>query len=1106
MKYNAQHSAIFEARSSLRRRIAQGCAITFVMTMAVVAILFGRAVTSVDSIPPLSLDAPVNITIDLNEIVAGGATTRTALETQPEAPSRWTLPDPVFDDCSPSKDPSDRRIIAFLPGGDLDARASLSENCDRIDLVLADAYRLLDWSGSLELSPGRPIDALAARTVPVLRIDAAAGTLADRSLGDPGFLSSLAFRMDLLSDGPRSTGLCLDLTPVPTLAGPSVLRAIEALSGDGTACVIGAPEAAFWRHAPLVDALDLAIVRGFRTPDGPADPPAPAAWLSFVIDTATSLIPSEKLVIALGTQGHFWRSGDRGLRRLGYSHAMSELASAEAEVLFVPWANAARSRFVDDTNALTEVWLPDAVSLHNQMLQLAPDAAVAVWPLGSEDPTIWPILDGGSPGQQTLQEPILLDQAALIQGNGPAIIAAEAPRPGRRLVTEQVEDGWITDAIYDALPAPARLDLGGWVNTETVGLSFTELPPPDQWPVLSSILDAANVQATFLVPSPNLLDRAETARLAVAAGHVVGLHLTRTANGADTIDTLAQKYRQLLLIERTGAQSRMVEMPAQLEWASLAGDAANLIGAGYIPLMPTDPASSENGLIEPQSRAIMDASNRLSIGVDAAGWTPTLLALPSLLAGLMQDGYAIAPLHEGLGLDTAEAMPAAHYAPGPAVGVVFGILAFAQDELNTLFFFMLAYSAVRSLLYLVLALVRRPRKTFDPNWSPPVSVVIPAYNEAVVIESCVQSILESPYPDVRVVIVDDGSTDGTFEVVQRAFGTNPRVALFRQANGGKWAAANRALGEISTPFFLIADADSVFTPDTIGWLMQQFKDPAVGAVAGVVEVGNRSSFLGQCQSLEYIVSQSVMRRAQEVFDGILVVPGAVGAWRTRAVRQAHLFSGQTVTEDADLTVAVHRAGYKVRFQEQARSITEAPTGVSAFMRQRVRWTFGMLQTSWKHRGAITEGRTVGFISIIDAIWFGVASSIFAPLVDLLLVLLVVQGAFALSTGGAAVIASLPASLFVAYFALTLLDVANTLVAFRFERRMDWKLLAFVPLLRFGYRQLLYIATLKALAQVVTGTAAGWNKLDRTGAKLSLWSPVRAARHARADSSVAVPGE
>jgi cellulose synthase/poly-beta-1,6-N-acetylglucosamine synthase-like glycosyltransferase len=250
-------------------------------------------------------------------------------------------------------------------------------------------------------------------------------------------------------------------------------------------------------------------------------------------------------------------------------------------------------------------------------------------------------------------------------------------------------------------------------------------------------------------------------------------------------------------------------------------------------------------------------------------------------------------------------------------------------------------------------------------------------------------------------------------------------------------------------------------------------------VAGLVEVGNRESFLTACQTLEYIVSQSVMRRAYEVFEGILVVPGAVGAWRTEAVHAARDFSGETITEDADLTIAVHRAGYRVRFQEQARALTEAPDTIHAFMRQRHRWTFGMLEVSWKHRGCIREGRPVG-LSIIDAIWFGLISSLLSPVVDVLLLLLVIQAIIAVVTGEALALSALPFVVLVSYFLLTGLDILNTVVAFRFEKRFDWRLLALVPLLRFGYRQLLYIASIRAIWHALIGQMTGWNKLERTG--------------------------
>ena len=193
-----------------------------------------------------------------------------------------------------------------------------------------------------------------------------------------------------------------------------------------------------------------------------------------------------------------------------------------------------------------------------------------------------------------------------------------------------------------------------------------------------------------------------------------------------------------------------------------------------------------------------------------------------------------------------------------------------------------------------------------------------------------------------------------------------------------------------------------------------------------------------------------------------------------------MFSGETITEDADLTLAVHRAGYRVVMAEKARALTEAPEKLGSFMSQRLRWTLGMLQTSWKHRKAISEGRPVGFISIVDAIWFSVLTTILSPIVDLIIVILVgivvtrlMMGQPVADDGYGLLLAGL--------LGLTLIDLLNTLATFRFEKRFDLWLLVLTPLLRFGYRQILYVATLRATWRAITGQLTAWNKLERSGA-------------------------
>ena len=135
-------------------------------------------------------------------------------------------------------------------------------------------------------------------------------------------------------------------------------------------------------------------------------------------------------------------------------------------------------------------------------------------------------------------------------------------------------------------------------------------------------------------------------------------------------------------------------------------------------------------------------------------------------------------------------------------------------------------------------------------------------------------------------------------------------------------------------------------------------------------IGNKRNILTRLQALEYTTAQNIDRRAAELINGMLVVPGAIGAWRVAAVREAGLYSGTTLSEDANLTISVIRSGYRVTFDERAIAYTEAPARLSSFLSQRLRWSIGMLQTGWKHRGAWAEKRAIGLISLPDLAVFG----------------------------------------------------------------------------------------------------------------------------------------
>ena len=330
-------------------------------------------------------------------------------------------------------------------------------------------------------------------------------------------------------------------------------------------------------------------------------------------------------------------------------------------------------------------------------------------------------------------------------------------------------------------------------------------------------------------------------------------------------------------------------------------------------------------------------------------------------------------------------------------------------------------------------------------------------------------------------MVDDGSTDGTRRIVEAHYAGHPQVRLLSQTNQGKWQALNTAYDAIDTEVAVCVDADTRIARNAIRELVQPFADSKVGAVAGTVVVGNRTNLLTRMQAMEYISAQQVVRRAQEHLNGILVVPGAIGAWRVEAVKNdLGYYSNETLTEDADLTILMRRGGYRVAYAEKALAYTEAPADLRAFMKQRMRWSLGNLQALWKHRSAFVEFGSMRRFTILDMILFGYLLPLVAPIMDVLFLFFAGWLATAALNGSDLSELNLPLYAVIAFVAVPLMDLVVAWTALRYDSREPMRLLFVVPLMNFFYRQLLYITVYRVLWSALTGRLAGWNKLRRLG--------------------------
>ena len=462
------------------------------------------------------------------------------------------------------------------------------------------------------------------------------------------------------------------------------------------------------------------------------------------------------------------------------------------------------------------------------------------------------------------------------------------------------------------------------------------------------------------------------------------------------------------------------------------------------------------------------------------------MALPKIIDTMREKGFEFATVSELAKWTRDQAMP-----PVPAEEAtplvnryMFFTFSWMQESLISMFVLAIALGIGRLAVLCGLALIGRFRE--KRRQEPPeqeelsVSVLIPAYNEELVIATSIRRILASTHQKLEVIVIDDGSADGTSEAVRGSFADEPRVKLITARNGGKARATNLGLQRATGDIVVVLDADTQFEPATISRLVRWFADPKIGAVAGNAKVGNRINMLTRWQALEYITAQNLERRALAALGCITVVPGAVGAWRRECIMKLGGFPVDTLAEDQDLTIQVQREGYKAVFDSSALAWTEAPDTVAGLAKQRFRWAFGTLQCMWKHRRMSFNPRygALGLVALPQVWLFQIALALVSPLVDLALIFQIVRTLTDYLQHGEQFNSEnmiITASYYAAFVAV---DLTAAGIAFLLERNENRSLLWWLVLQRFGYRQIMYYVVAKSVLKAVQGRLVGWGKLDR----------------------------
>lgn len=1021
-----------------------------------------------------------------------------------------------------------RDIFAFLPREPHWAHTSLEAHCSQIDVLVPAWYEISGGERPVlniekQFEYGARVHGLVKSnrdefalmpsvTLPeesnVEDVQALVGTAELRqSLVDE--LLEIAVAKDL-------DGFCLETGGFPSETYPMATDVLRRLKTgfnerDLKTCSIMNFDSAFWMDQDLVTASDRVVVTMVREPFAgsfPA-PVAPQQWFEESADFVAASVPSEKLVFALGTGGYDWKSGLIEPQRADYTSIVSQTALGKGQVHFIDTDLNSRAIHVDSEKRRHVSWFLDAASFHNQVRALDRYglAGIAVWTLGREDPGVWDVLALQGEPFATLKNRLSTVSVAddvRYFGEGSFFHLSSEAVLGRRSFADQKGDGLIHTQNYSVLPMPILIERFGRSNGNQITLTFDDGPDPVFTDQVLDVLKEKDVKATFFVVGQSIALYPGVLKRIVREGHIVGSHSffhPRLEDVSPSRVRLELNSLQRIVAGLTGHRMALYRTPFGKsngpDTAEFAQPIRIATSLGYIEMgsdvVTYDWTNNSAEDIVERVREGAHSGGKVVMLHDAGGdRSATVQSLGPMIDQMREEGYEFVSATDILGLKTSDLMPPDRSFEAQLHGASFNFFVWVKSAFIAIFWLTVGLGILRSATILVLALNGRRTLSGNSEYEPAVTVIVAAYNEAAVIEASISTILASDYANLHVLIVDDGSSDGTGQVVRTAFKNDPRVKVYSQKNGGKWRALNTAYKYVLTDIVVAIDADTVLRKDAIRKLVAPFADEKVGAVAGNVKVGNRLNLLTRLQALEYLTAQNLERRAFDKINGMLVVPGAIGAWRTAAVRAVGGYSGDTLAEDADLTVSIQRKGYSVRFVEDAVSVTEAPATLVPFLKQRLRWTLGMMQMAWKHRACYAEKRALSLVSLTDLQIFGILFALFAPIADLVLITTVFVAVSEVLAGRPALDPNASYLLLAGYIMLPLMDVIMAATAIHLDRRHDraesYKHLWVIPFQRVFYRQLLYFTVYRSVLRALTGRLAKWGSLKRMGTvKLTQWT-------------------
>lgn len=843
-------------------------------------------------------------------------------------------------------------------------------------------------------------------------------------------------------------------------------------------------------------------------------------WVEKHLDKICSEVPSEKVILAIAGYGFDWP-----LNRVGtsvtYQQAISTARINNSKVNFDPESGNLNYSYMGPEQLVHHVYFTDAATNFN-MIRLADDwgtGGVALWRLGSEDPRLWQFYNRDlsiDSLQKNKLNPELLTHIELnnrvdYAGDGEILDLVSEPVQGKLSLQIDPKTQMITGQQYLRLPTKYTIRRFGQADKKVI-LTFDDGPDAEYTPQILKILKQEKVPATFFVVGIMAEQNIPLLREIYDRGYEIGNHtffhpdLSKVSQERVIFELNATRK---LIESVTGRSTILFRAPfnADAEPQTMAevlpvaqSRSQNYINVGE-SIDPQDwqPGVSADSIV---ARVIAQQDKGSIILLHDAGGdrSATVQALPRIIDYYKKKGYQFTTVASILGKQKAEIMPIVTDAANTGLTSKAMLLFieswfYGNKILYYVFITAIILALARLFMVALLAISKyqqegKKRASKQSRPMPPVSIIIPAYNEEITAVKTIKSLLKLDYPCFELIFVDDGSKDQTYNRVSQAFEGNNLVRVFSKPNGGKASALNYGIRYAQYPFVVCIDADTQLHPKAVSELMVCFETEDVGAVAGTVKVGNETNLLTKWQSIEYITSQNMDRRAFDTLNSITVVPGAIGAFSKQAISQAGGFTSDTLAEDCDLTMRILKAGYIVKNCSTAIAYTEAPETMHMFLKQRFRWSFGVIQSFWKNRDALFNKKYAyfGMVGMPNILIFQILLPLFAPLADLFMLIAVISGVSGLLSADAINWATIQATfasstslgqVVIYYWMFIIVDILFAMLAFKMEGEPYRKLVYILPQ-RFIWRQLMYYVLFKSIRKAIKGEMSEWGALKRTG--------------------------